>query len=306
MIDNKKKIPYEDRVLKSAMAYFGEELLPLLGIKEKVTGILPTEEITLIVKQSLMDYNFLTESRKIFHFEFQSTEEGEDGLRRFRRYEVNLSYHYGMEVITFVIFTGNIRNPKTILKEGINTYEVIPIVMQELNADEVFKCLHEKLMNERALLRNDLVSLLLTPLMSGKMRIVDRIKEAINFLRKAKNIGVKAEEGQAIEGILYVFASKFLEPKELEQVREVVKMTPLGQMLYEDGRAEGKAEGKGEGKLEGRLEIIFSLLSDLGTIPTHLTEHLKQEEDLEQIKEWLRFALQSDSIAEFELQMKKA
>lgn len=38
-------------------------------------------------------------------------------------------------------------------------------------------------------------------------------------------------------------AEKFLEKTEIEEIREAIKMTTIGQMLREDGRAEGRGEG---------------------------------------------------------------
>ena len=39
-----KSSPLEDRALKEAARLFGEELLPLLGIKERVKRVAPTEQ----------------------------------------------------------------------------------------------------------------------------------------------------------------------------------------------------------------------------------------------------------------------
>ena len=39
-------------------------------------------------------------------------------------------------------------------------------------------------------------------------------------------------------------ADKFLESKEMERLKEEIKMTRLGQMLFYDGVAEGRAEGE--------------------------------------------------------------
>ena len=40
-----KSSPLEDRALKEAARLFGEELLPLLGIKERVKRVAPTEQV---------------------------------------------------------------------------------------------------------------------------------------------------------------------------------------------------------------------------------------------------------------------
>ena len=70
---------------------------------------------------------------------FQSTNEGIQGLKRFRTYEALASYQYGVAITTYVLFSGNIRNPITEYSEGINTYRVYPIIMQGRNADELLE-----------------------------------------------------------------------------------------------------------------------------------------------------------------------
>ncbi len=43
------------------------------------------------------------------HFEFQTTNKGMDDLRRFRAYESLLSFQTKKEVITYVVYTNNIK-----------------------------------------------------------------------------------------------------------------------------------------------------------------------------------------------------
>ena len=59
-----------------------------------------------------------------------------------------------------------------------------------------------------------------------------------------------------LEAVLYVLAAKFLDSRELDEVKEVMKMTQLGAMLIEEGRTQGKEEGRSEGKAAALIEII--------------------------------------------------
>ena len=43
--------------------------------------------------------------------------------------------------------------------------------------------------------------------------------------------------------MLYTLADKFLEGKDLEKVKEVVAMTRIGQMIFDDGVVRGREEG---------------------------------------------------------------
>ena len=61
----------------------------------------------------------------------------------------------------------------------------------------------------------------------------ERIKEAHVLTRKSTE--VTKEELNKIETVIYTMADKFLEQTELEEVKEAMEMTRLGQMLVEDG-----------------------------------------------------------------------
>ena len=97
--------PYEDRALKAAAQFFGQELLPLLGVKEVIRGVAPTEQVRLEIKDFQEDFNFWMEKGYIYHLEFESDEIVLEDMRRFRCYEAVLSYNYGAEVITCVVCT---------------------------------------------------------------------------------------------------------------------------------------------------------------------------------------------------------
>ena len=136
---------HEDAVLKMSMQFFADELLPYFNIKGKVVSFAPTELVHLELQKLFQDFNFVMEDGTWKHFEFQSTNEGLNGLKRFRAYESFTSYHHKVAVETYVLFSGNIKKPMTEFTEGFNTYKVQPIIMQNDNADEFLAKLEQKL-----------------------------------------------------------------------------------------------------------------------------------------------------------------
>lgn len=125
------------------------------------------------------------------HFEFQSKNEGLAGLKRFRTYEALTSYQHKVPITTYVLFSGNIKNPITSFSEGINTYKVAPIIMK-------------------------------------------------------------------------LMADKFLEPAELNKLKEEIHMTQLGQMLVdwdiEQGLEKGIEQGIQKGAKQKTQEFIINAL----------------------------------------------
>lgn len=260
---------HEDAILKTSMQFFAEELIPYFGIAGKVATVAPTELIHLEIKKQYQDFNFVMEDGTWKHFEFQSTNEGVEGLKRFRAYEAISSYQHKVKITTYVLFSGKIKNPMTQYTEGVNTYRIIPIIMQHKNADEVIRNVQEKLEKDETITKADLVPLILCPLMSGEMSQKERIIGAYKITRKASSVEV--EDVKKIEAMIYAMADKFLDVMELEELKEEMKMTRLGQMLREDGIAEGLTQG---------IRALVVTCRDLGVKKDVISEKLMQEFEL--------------------------
>lgn len=99
--------------------------------------------------------------------------------------------------------------------------------------------------------REDIVPVLLSPLMDGRMKIKDRILKGIYYVKKEEEKLSDTEIGK-IQAVLYAFANKLLTAEELEEIKEAIAMTKLGEMLFDDGVKAG--EKKGEEKIS-RLTI---------------------------------------------------
>ena len=229
--------PYEDRALKAAAQFFGRELLPLLGVREVIRGVAPTEQVRLEIKDFQEDFNFWMEKGYIYHLEFESDEIVLEDMRRFRCYEAVLSYNYGAEVITCVVCTGRKGKVTDRIKEGINVYRVRLLWLRDGDADQVLREAEER-QAAGVLDRQSLVQLLLTPLMSGEMTRKERILRSLKMIRGEREAVDEAEKRQ-MESVLYALAMKFLTKEELEEVWEVFRMTVLGEILVEHGKEIG-------------------------------------------------------------------
>lgn len=266
----------EDVVMKTVMQCFKDELLPYLGIKEKAVAIAPTEAVHLELKKLLQDFNLVMQDGTWSHFEFRSKNEGLEGLKRFRVYEAVTSYQYKVNITTHVLFSGKIRNPMTEFTEGLNTYRIKPIILTKFNVDELMKKLQEKIDVGEKLTKEDLVPLTLCPLMGGNLSQKDRIKKALEFSRKAEE-DIPKREVEKIESVVYAMAEKFLENVETNEIREMMKMTRLGQML----RAEGREEGRAEERYQNLISKILRKIQKNCTVP-EIADMLEEDEEIVQ------------------------
>lgn len=242
----------EDKALKTAAQYFGSELLPLWGIPGRVKGIAPTEQIHLEVARFTEDFNYEMEDGSWVHLEFESDSITVKDLRRFRVYEAYISYQYGVTVTTYVVCSSNVKRIKSELREGLNTYRVHIVRMQDTDGDPIIRDLEEKQKQGIGLKKEELVSLILTPLMSGKLMQKERIGKGLQILQKEYDtVNINREELQCMQAVLYAFAAKFLSKMELEDIKEVMTMTVLGQMLMNEGLEKGMERGMERGMEKG-------------------------------------------------------
>lgn len=229
---------HEDAIMKMGFGYFRESILKRLGINYEFVAEESPELIELKIHSMYMDFTFLTTEDFYVHFEFQTTETDWKDLLRFEAYEAVTAHKREKKVLTYVIYSGGIRNAVTELNCGFYTYRVEPVYLAGYDADKIFKRLKEKMNNGEVFDDEDFAGLALAPLMSGKQSRKEKIKEAIYYAKQGET--VTAEKTVAI---LYTLADKFLKGIELQEIKEVVAMTRLGQMIYDDGVEKGMEKG---------------------------------------------------------------
>ncbi|MBN1075028.1 hypothetical protein DVV91_11820 [Clostridium botulinum] len=256
---------YEDMIMKRAMDIFAEDGLKFFGIDKKVKDTGSTEIVVLEIKNMFMDYTFLMEDDTYIHFEFQTTNKGVTDLRRFRTYESLLNMQTGKDVVTYVVYSGDIKNPLSGYESGINSYRVNAISMANKDGDKIFNDIIDKMKSGEELSKQDIIALTFTPIMGGKLSKGDKI---VNAIRVVKDID--KDYRYDVESILYAFANKFLSGKDLEKVREEIKMTELGKSLIEEGIEKGKSEGKQENAIETAKRAIKKGMSN--DVISELTE----------------------------------
>ena len=250
----------EDLALKSAAAYFGDELIHWLGIRDRALRAVPTEMVELETRHMYEDFLYEMENGMYYHFEFESDSISKDDLKRFREYEASTARIYNAPVVTYVICSSGGKKLRDSITEGINTYRVRLIRLKDANADLLFNRLGKK--SASVLTREDIIPLLFSPLMGGHSSQKERILQCIEVLRNAETI-FPQNDIRKMEAILYIFAVKFLDDTELESIKEAVAMTKLGQMIWDDAIEKGREEGEkiGEKQASDRYSRLILLLS---------------------------------------------
>lgn len=264
----------EDAIMKMGFEFFCDTILKTLGIPYEFVSTGFTELVDLNIQTLYMDFTFLTTEDFYIHLEFQTTDKGISDLQRFHAYDAVYSHKTGKKVITYVIYSGGIKKTRAELDCGLYTYRVNPIYLQDKNADFVFRRLKEKLKNGEFLSEADFSNLCLTPLMSGNMSKKETIKEAMLLARQSSSAA--AEKTTAM---LYALADKFLDNEELEEIKEVVRMTRLGQMLLDEGMEYGKDAGRRNIILRmlSKKQYSYEEIADVAEITVEEVRRIEQE-----------------------------
>ena len=122
---------HEDAIMKMGFKYFRDHILKTLGIDYDYLETGPTELIQLTIHTLFMDFTFLTTKDLYIHVEFQTTDSGEEDLRRFHAYEGVFSHETGKKVITYVIYSGGITHTRDTLDCGRYEYKVFLFTWRE-------------------------------------------------------------------------------------------------------------------------------------------------------------------------------
>lgn len=264
----------EDAIMKMGFEFFRDTILKTLGIPYEFVSTGFTELVDLNIQTLYMDFTFLTTEDLYIHLEFQTIDKGISDLQRFHAYDAVYSHKTGKKVITYVIYSDGIKKTRAELDCGLYTYRVNPIYLQDKNADFVFRRLKEKQKNGEFLSEADFSNLCLTPLMSGNMSKKKTIKEAMLLARQSSSAA--AEKTTAM---LYALADKFLDNEELEEIKEVVRMTRLGQMLLDEGMQYGKDAGRRNIILRmlSKKQYSYEEIADVAEITVEEVRRIEQE-----------------------------
>lgn len=135
---------------------------------------------------------------------------------------------------------------------GFYIYQVKPIYMKPQTNLEVFQTVEHKIYSGKELDNEDIVSLAMTPIMGKGLGKKDAILKSLDYLKK-----YRTESAKRATAILYTFADKFLNLEDLNEVKEAVYMTKLGQLIKDDMEQEYE---RGIEQGSNYTRILFSFL----------------------------------------------
>lgn len=258
---NKSEITYHNKdVLSKIMAEnFKEKSLKVYGIDvPKIKQILPTNLPAIQVNEMRIDNLFLLEDGSVAIIDYESSVKWENYLK-YLNYVVRILERYGQEakhIRMIVIYTADVEHAADEFHVDCLTLRLEQAYLRKIDSKSVRSGLEKKLENGMPLSDDEMMQFIILPLTyKGKEAKREAVKEAVYL---AKKITDKKNQMFVLSGIL-VFADKIIDAKTAEQIKEVIRMTQVAQLLLEEGRDEGRVEGKKEERTEGIKVLVDSL-----------------------------------------------
>ncbi|MEQ8197253.1 MAG: DUF4351 domain-containing protein [Clostridiaceae bacterium] len=105
----------------------------------------------------------------------------------------------------------------------------------------------------------------------------------------ANNIKNKEDKNKCI-ALLFALFDKFGDEDSKKKFREVISMTEIGKMIFEDGKAEGKAEVLVKLLIKKFKFVPQGYIDKIKTLPEAITENIATDIfDIEKVEELERY-----------------
>lgn len=256
----------EDAVFKKAMEVFKDGAAEFFGLDVKIIAPAETEIKNIDIKTNVMDYLFYTDSGEYLHFEFQTSVKRED-MSRFLYYDASLYYKSRKKITTIVVYSSEIRDVITKLDCGTIKYNVNSFYMSSFDGDSKLQNIKYKVDNNIELTEQDIMTLSFIPLMSSEK---SKSQITLESIEVAKNINNNNEKNNCLM-LLYALFDKFGDDVSKKRFKEVVSMTDVGRMIYEEGIEEGIEKGIEKGKTD---LLIRQLIKKFKIVPDEYKKKL--------------------------------
>ncbi len=221
----------EDIIMKNVFDLLKGDALKFFGIDKKIVARARTEVNFVELKTNFDDNVYLLEDGTLIHFEFQTTNKKDD-IYRFMVSDAFLAFKERKSVRTIVIYSSDIVNAPSNLDLGSITYKIDTFYMVAFDGDVIYNNIVEKVSRHEKLTKQDLMSIVLLPIMRSKDDKVTRIKNCIELSKRIEDTSDLSQ----IQAMLYLMAEKFVNETEREKVKEMITMMPIMEMIRNDDR----------------------------------------------------------------------
>lgn len=276
MKDADTGIAYQNKDIVSKMFGAGMEGKPLslfgLDTEKKVISVQPTNIPIVEARELRIDNLFELEDGSIAILDYESDYK-EENFFKYGNYIINVSKNYWRsrqkpDIHMMVIYTADIENAETIWHRTACDIRTETACLVNVDSEAWFDEAQNGI--EKGLITDEvLMHLILYPLtFKGNEKKQIAIRRSIDL---AKTIEDKELESFVLAGVL-AFTDKVIDERTRKEIKEVLRMTQVGKMLFDEGRQEGDlarakktalkmlARGDSEKEIADVLELPISMI----------------------------------------------
>ena len=257
-----------DLLFKICFMYYLMHILIVLGIDEEVVDVLPTELITLNIKDGFRifddqhDFRVLTKSGKIIIFEFKKDMLRKEDLKQTYNYYWNTYCKEKTGVIPIIIVIAKEGNIKEYIAEYFTLRPKI-IKTKLINKQEDLKAIRDKFKNNRLLTSEECSLMIAFPLFDLKESEAEIVEEMCSYLKDKKHC-IPADELDGLIMGMYLNIIEYIDSEKQEELMEDIEMAARTKGVIEQWKEEQRKdainEGINKGINQGEKNIILELL----------------------------------------------
>ncbi len=260
---DKQYAQYNDYAFKSILLERANGLLKFVGIPYRINRTLISEITNLGPSISRLDFvgeaNHDGKTISLI-LECQTKLPTDDDIKRFFQYVSSIRIFKDNDVELYILCVENAPYTKKefVLNEGC-VYTMHVISLKDFKADEIFKCIEDKLKNNDEITDEDIASLQLivyTDFEESRLEILNRARKL--FEKISERLVFDINEKMAAIYLFDVLSANMLDENEYESYVEenVMILNPVERYIDKKSREEGKIEGKKDGKIDVARNMI--------------------------------------------------
>jgi len=242
--------------MKNVMELFKGDAVKFFGIDKQiisgttVSAEARTELTHIHIQRNIDDWILEAEDNTFIHFEFQSSDNPKD-LSRFMISDALLYHSIQRPIRTIIVYTADIKNTITALDAGAIKYSVDAFYMSTIDGDATYEAIRAKVAAGKLLNKQDLMSIVFLPMMNTSGDKVASFEKSISLSQEVP----PGNEQVQIQAMLQLLADKFIKDQDiLQKLKEMMRMSVISKMIWQEAIEEGLKEGHNKGMKEGMRE----------------------------------------------------
>lgn len=286
-----KNITYQakDVLFKTLSETFKDKALNMYGLNyPKIVEMLPNEFPQVKADERRADSIFLLADGSILLLEYESNSRIVENMYKYIDYVLRISNRFYKEhkeivkVNVAVIYASNIKRANNEMNIGSVGINVESVFMKNYDGDKIYAEIDTKIKRDEKLNDEDLMNLILLPLMSSSKDNHEVIRDTIEIAKKVKD---EKQQYFIIAGVL-TSTDKFIDEEYSKTVREWLKMTKV-EKIYEKEKEDAINQAINKTEKNAAFEFAKNMLLDGEDIKKIVKYTKLKEEDINKLKELL-------------------